>query len=139
MIVRAGLVAGGALAMTGAVLPWLTLFAGLQQYSGMIGVYGRIAFAVGFAGCVAGALTPRKLQPLLLPVSLTIGIALLTFAIWLYEGVLQIVQRPDSLMLVARSGPGLFVLFAGGALFVCAPFASWVLLFTGNSRRRDAY
>lgn len=124
MIVRTGLVAGGVLVMIGAVLPWLTLFAGLQEYSGMIGLYGRITFAVGLVACIAGAIAPRKLQPLLLPASAATGIALLAFGVWLYEGVLQIVQRPDSLMLVARSGPGLFVMIAGGVLLVSAPLAS---------------
>jgi hypothetical protein len=126
MMVRIGLIAGGVLVMVGAVLPWLTLFAGLQQYSGMIGLYGRITFAVGLVAFIAGSIAPRKLQPLLLPASAATGIALLAFGVWLYEGAQQIVQRPDSLMLVARSGPGLFVVLAGGALLASTPLGSWL-------------
>lgn len=127
MMIRVGLVAGGVLAMIGAVLPWLTLYAGLAQYSGMIGLYGRVTFALGFLACAAGAVPSRKLRSLLPAASIAIGIALLAFGIWLYEGVVQITQRPDSVMLVARSGPGLVVILAGGALLLSAPLASSLL------------
>lgn len=126
-MVRAGLIAGGVLVMAGAVLPWLTLFAGLQQYSGMIGLYGRITFAVGFIACTAGAIAPQKWRQLLFPASAATGIALLAFGAWLYEGVLEIARRPDTVMIVARSGPGLFVIMAGGVLLVIAPLASGLL------------
>lgn len=126
MIVRAGLVAGGVLVMIGAVLPWLVLLAGLQQYSGMIGLYGRIVFAFGLVVCIAGAIAPRKFGWLLLPASAAAGIGLLAFGAWLYEGVLEIGRRPDSAMVVLQSGPGLFVILAGGALLVSAPLASWL-------------
>lgn len=123
-MIRSGLIAGGALAMIGAVLPWITLYAGLQQYNGMIGLYGRMTFALGLLAFIAGAVPSRKLYPLLLRTSIAIGIALLAFGLWLYQGVLQIVHRPDSVMLVARSGPGLLVILAGGVLLVSAPLAS---------------
>lgn len=126
-MIRGGLVLGGALVMAGAVLPWLTLYAGLQQYSGMIGLYGWITFALGFLACIAGAFAPLRLRPFLLRASIATGIALLAFGAWLYAGVLEIVQRPDSAMLVARSGPGLFVILGGGALLVSAPLASSLL------------
>ena len=124
-MVRAGLIAGGMLVMIGAVLPWLTLYAGLQQYSGLIGLYGRTAFALGILACIAGAFAPAKWRPLLLPASAAAGIALLALGVWLYEGVLQIVQRPDSAMVVPQSGSGLFVMMAGGALLVAAPIGSY--------------
>lgn len=136
MIVRAGLVAGGVLVMIGAVLPWLVLLAGLQQYSGMIGLYGRMVFAVGLLACAAGAIAPRSWLSLLLPTSAATGLALLAFGVWLYEGVLDIVRRPDSAMLVAQSGPGLFVVLAGGVLLVGAPLASRLFEQVRTTRSR---
>lgn len=45
---------GGALVGTGAILPWLSLFAGLQSYSGMIGLYGRLLFGGGVLAVAGG-------------------------------------------------------------------------------------
>lgn len=137
MMVRIGLIVGGVLAIAGAVLPWLTMFAGLQHYSGMIGLYGRIIFALGIVACITGAIAPRAWRPVLLPASAAAGICLLVLGAWLYEGVLEIARRPDSIMLVAQSGPGLFVILAGGALLVSAPLASW-LFAKRHSKWSDA-
>ena len=46
-------VTGGVLVGVGAALPWLSLFAGLQSYSGLVGLYGRLLI-VGAALAVAG-------------------------------------------------------------------------------------
>ena len=136
-MIRSGLVAGGVLAMIGAVLPWLTLYAGLQQYSGMVGLYGRMTFALGFIACIAGAVPLRSLRPLLPVASAAIGIVLLALALWLYQGVLEIIHRPDAVMLVAQSGPGLFVILAGGVLLVSAPLAAKLFRGTSAASRRQ--
>jgi len=51
-----GSIAGGSLVVAGAVLPWLTLDAGLQRYGGTTGIYGWIVAAAG-ALAVAGLKT----------------------------------------------------------------------------------
>ena len=46
---------GGALMVTGALAPWLTLFAGLQAYRGILGWNGRGVLAAGAIVALGGA------------------------------------------------------------------------------------
>jgi hypothetical protein len=46
---------GGALMVMGAALPWLTLFAGLQAYRGILGWNGRGMLAAGAVVALGGA------------------------------------------------------------------------------------
>lgn len=122
-----GTLTGGLLAIVGAaVLPWLTLDAGLQRYSGTIGPNGWLIVAAGALAVGIGLLEVR-IRPRWLPVtSAVLGVALLGFTAWLIVGLQQILQRPDTAMFVPRAGPGLFTIFGGALLIVFATAAEGV-------------
>jgi hypothetical protein len=121
-----GLIAGGSLTTTGAVLPWLTLDAGLQRYGGTTGIYGWLVVAAGAVAIAAGCLALRRTAPWLVSASGILGVALLAFGAWLIVGLDEFVRRPDALMLVPRTGPGLYVVVCGALLIVLgAGVARW--------------
>lgn len=113
-------VLGGGLVATGALLPWITLFAGLQHYSGLIGLYGWLVLAGGVASVAVGVamyLRPARWLPL---GGLTLGLTLTIFTGWLVGRLFETMRGVGAdAMLVARPGPGLFVAMAG-ALVVAA-------------------
>ena len=117
----AAVVLGGGLVATGAVLPWLTLFAGLQHYSGMIGLYGQLVLAGGVASAVIGvAMFVRRARWLQLG-GLMLGLTLTIFTIWLVGRLFETVHGlGGDAMLVARPGPGLFVAMAGALVVAIA-------------------
>lgn len=117
-----GLLIGGALTMIGASLPWLTLYAGLQLYGGLSGMYGWVIFACG--ALAVGASYAMRMRPRWLWfASAVLGVALMTFSAWLFAGLMEIVRRPESVMLVPRAGPGLLVVCAGAAIIVAGALA----------------
>jgi hypothetical protein len=115
-VIAFALIAGGALVMAGAALPWLTLYAGLHQYPGTMGLYGQAIFAAGAAAVVGGIIALRVRPPWLALGTSAFGAAVFAFAAWLFAGLQEIVHRPDTAMLVPRAGPGLFVVLGGAAL-----------------------
>ncbi len=120
----AAVVLGGALVATGALLPWLTLFAGLQHYSGLIGLYGWLVLAGGVASVATGLAMFVRRERWLERGGLTIGLALTVFTLWLVGRLFETTHGIGAdAMLVARPGPGLFVAMAG-ALIVAAATAS---------------
>lgn len=129
-IASAAAVGGGALIVAGALLPWLSLFAGLQSYSGMIGLYGRLVFAGGALAIAGGLVTLVHPLPGLRPGVGALGVVLALFTSWLLLGLRSTTRMLDEHpTLIARPGPGLFVALAG-ALIVAATL--W------PERRRDA-
>lgn len=118
---EAAVLAGGALVMLGAWLPWLTLFAGLQRYGGLIGAHGRVLFAGGALAVVAG-FAMRGSRPRWIPrATMGLGLALLGFAIWLLYGLAETLRHGVGAMLVPRAGPGLFVACLGITLVILGP------------------
>jgi hypothetical protein len=115
--------ASGALAIAGALLPWLTLYAGLYGYSGTIGLYGRLVLAAGFIAVVGGFADVRMRSRWLRSAGIGLGFALLVFSAWLYAGLLQIVKQPESAMMVARPGVGLYIVMFASALMMLASAA----------------
>jgi hypothetical protein len=115
-LVGAAFLTSGALAIAGALLPWLTLYAGFYQYSGMVGMYGRIILAAGIIVFGLG-LTSVRVRLTWLPwAGALCGVLLTAFAAWLYEGLIEIMRRPDTAMFAPRAGPGVLVVFAAGVL-----------------------
>ncbi|HEX5180960.1 MAG TPA: hypothetical protein VFW04_16635 [Gemmatimonadaceae bacterium] len=117
----AATVLGGALVATGALLPWLTLFAGLQHYSGLIGLYGWLVLAGGAASVAIGlAMLVRRARWLQLS-GLTIGLTLTIFTVFLVGRLFETMHGLGAdAMMVARPGPGLFVAMAGALIVAIA-------------------
>jgi hypothetical protein len=115
-LVGAAFLTSGALAIAGALLPWLTLYAGFYQYNGMVGLYGRIIFAGGIIVFALG-LTSVRVRLTWLPwAGALCGVILTAFAAWLYEGLIEVMRRPDTVMFAPHAGPGVLVVFAAGVV-----------------------
>lgn len=113
--------AGAALVMGGAALPWLTLFAGLQRMTGLSGRNGQLLL-VGGALAAACALTAAwRPHAALRRIALGAGAACAGLAAWVAVGLVQLVAREaTNPMLIPRLGPGAFVAAAGALLVVLA-------------------
>jgi hypothetical protein len=110
-------IVGGACAIAGTVLPWLSLFAGLQSYPGIAGLNGQLLFGAGVLSVIAGiAFLLRGGRRLRWGVGL-LGFALLAFSSWLLLALLKTLDQlsPDPVML-ARLGPGPVITVAGALL-----------------------
>jgi len=102
------------------MLPWLSLFAGLHSYSGMIGLYGRLLFAGGTLALVGGVAVLVRSDRWLRPGVGALGVLLALFTSWLLIGLRATTRTLGGHpLLIARPGPGLFVALAG-ALVVAA-------------------
>lgn len=113
--------AGGALVMLGAWLPWLTLFAGLQRYGGLIGAHGRVLFAGGALAVVAGLAMLGTRHRWVRRATVLFGFVLLGFDLWLVNRLVETLQHGVGAMLVPRPGPGLFVASLGIAFVILGP------------------
>lgn len=111
-------VLGGGLVATGALLPWITLFAGLQRYSGPIGLYGWLVLAGGVAAVRIGlAMVAQRGARWPALAGLTVGLMLTIFTVWLVGRLFDTMHGAGAdAMLVARPGPGLFVAMAGALM-----------------------
>jgi hypothetical protein len=127
---------GGSLVMLGAWLPWLTLFAGLQRYGGLIGIYGRVLFVGGALVVVATMAARLRRRTWIRQATALLGLALLAFNGWLLRGLLATLHHGVSAMLVPRAGPGLFVSCLGSVLVASSPLI--VLVRKGKPRQQPA-
>lgn len=113
-------VAGGVIVAVGAVLPWMTLFAGLHSYSGITGLYGRFVLAGGAVSAIGGIALLIRPDPRLRVAIGVWGAALALFATWVLLGLRTTTRQLDRhVLLLPRPGSGLFVVLAG-ALVVTA-------------------
>lgn len=121
-IARGAVMTGGAALVIGAVLPWLTMFAGLQRYTGLIGLNGRLLLAIGIASMVAG-LRPDRWSSERARITMLVTACLTTaFCAWLIVGLVEMVHRRTMAMLVPGFGPGLFIAQAGALLCAAGTF-----------------
>jgi len=102
--------------VVGALLPWLSVYAGLKTYSGVNGLYGRLLLAGGMLGLLGGVwylVAGRRALQWGLGLW---GFVVLAFSGWLVVQLLATYQRlaADPLVL-ARLGPGVFAAAAGAA------------------------
>ena len=117
--------AGGTLMVTGALLPWLTLLAGLQAYRGILGWNGRGVLAAGVVVALGGAasivgragLLVRRGVSLLAAVVAGSGVVLVGRLIQTWH---DLVARDA--MMVARPGVGLPVVVVGAVVAAAAIF-----------------
>ncbi len=116
-------VVGGALVITGTLLPWLTLLAGLRSYPGTTGLNGRLLMAGG-ALAVAGGLGYLVAGGRVLRWGIGLfGFVLLAGATWLMLRLLATYQELTAdPFAVAALGPGLFVALGGAALIFATLF-----------------
>ena len=116
---------GGALIVIGAALPWLTLFAGLQAYRGIIGWNGRGMLAAGAVVALGGAaslagragLLVRRVVSLLAAVVAGSAVVLVVRLIAIWH---ELVSR--DVMMLARPGVGLPVVVVGAIVAAAATF-----------------
>jgi len=118
---EAAALVGGALVMLGAWLPWLTLYAGLQRYGGLLGIHGRILFAGGVLVVLASLPMMRSHRDWVRRATVILGLVLLGFDGWLLTGLARMLHHDVSAMLVPRAGSGLFVATLGIALVILGP------------------
>jgi hypothetical protein len=114
---EAAALVGGALVMVGACLPWLTSFAGMQQYTGLVDMHGQILFAGGVLAVLWTAGIRRTDPRGMRWATMLIGLTLLGF----------------TLLLMTGPSPGLFVTSAGVGLLIFGPIVG---LLRGNGRAR---
>ncbi|MEO8225970.1 MAG: hypothetical protein ABI637_00985 [Gemmatimonadota bacterium] len=117
--------AGAAMIGVGVMLPWLTLFAGLQAFTGTTGRNGQIVLAgAAAAALLALASFVRPVRALQLA-TITLGAALTGFSAWLLVGARALAHRDaGNPMMLARLGPGLLVVLAGSVIIALAPTAA---------------
>lgn len=122
---------GGVVVVAGALLTWFSLFAGLQPYRGVDVLNGRLLFVGGLLSLVAGgAFLLRGKLWLRWGISF-LGFVLLAFGGWsLFQLLVLYRQLSTDPMMVAKLGPGHFVVLAGALLI----FATFFL----NDDRYDA-
>jgi hypothetical protein len=106
---------GGALMVTGAFLPWLSVFEGLQTIRGIEGPNGRALAILGGVAMIAGGLfAVRGGRRLGIGIAIG-GAASAAFAGYLVAQLLVTMHGLDGMML-AKLGPGLFLSAAGTVL-----------------------
>jgi len=115
--------AGGALVVIGSLLPWISLYAGLQSIAGTDGLNGRILAGLGVAAALvaaAHAVRGRQGTRWLLG---SAGFAVLALGGWLGIQLLQTgAALAEDPLLVARLEPGLAVALVGGSLLLSTLF-----------------
>jgi hypothetical protein len=109
-------IAGAVLVMVGAVLPWLSVYAGLKAYSGLAGLNGRLLLGSGALGLLGGVWYLRGRRRALQWALGLWGFALLAFTGWLLVQLLTAYHglAADPFFL-ARLGPGVPVATVGAA------------------------
>jgi hypothetical protein len=125
---------GGVLMVTGAFLPWLSVFEGLQTIRGIEGPNGRALTILGALALVAGGiLAVRGDRRLGLGIAIG-GAAAAAFAGYLVAQLLVTMHGLDGMML-AKLGPGLF-LSAAGAVLVAGSILLPIEAETADERPR---
>ena len=108
---------GGAALVAGALLPWMSLFAGLQPYPGVSGLYGRLLLVGGASAIGGGLAMVVRARPRLRTAVGALGLGLAAFASWVLYGLRVTTDRlANDPLLVARAGVGLFVALTGALL-----------------------
>lgn len=108
---------GGGALVAGALLPWMSLFAGLQRYPGVAGLYGRLLLVGGVSAIACGFAMIVRPRQRLRPAVGALGFVLTAFASWVLYGLRATIRAlGHHPLLLARPGAGLFVALAGALL-----------------------
>jgi hypothetical protein len=123
---------GGALAIAGALLPWLTFFLGVKTLPGIRGLYGWLVLSAGIAALMFGVAHLHDGDRRHLRHAGVLGLGLLAFMAWVVPNVLATVARlARNPMLLAGAGPGAFVALGAGVVMA---LSLWV---AGGRGTRD--
>jgi len=130
----AAAIAGGVLIVAGSLLPWITLFAGLHTYRGIVGLNGQLLLAGGVLSILAGLVLLFRGGRSLVQLTGGLGLAMLAVTVWLlvqqYGMYHELVSEHP--MTVPGIGPGLYVATVGALL------ASLTLLFGRTKAQQQA-
>ena len=113
-------VGGGGCAIAGAFLPWLTVYEGLDSYSGIAGTNGQLLAAGGAAAVLLGLVYRIRAAPALRYLIGGLGFLLTLFSVYLLAQLLSIYRQLHGVLLPSL-GPGVF-LATGGSLLVFSTF-----------------
>jgi hypothetical protein len=111
--------AAGAVIVAGAFLPWVETFAGLISIPGVRGSYGRILAAVGAVIALAGLWQVMRGGRWARWLAAAGGFAAAGFAGYLLIQLAATTRALGGSMVLARGGPGLWVI-AGGSMLALA-------------------
>ncbi len=115
-------VVGGVAIVAGSALPWMTMFAGLRRYSGLVGPFGWLLLGVGLVMIATPLLERRGVRWPPLATVLSLGaIALVGYA---GTGLVAITRDAANIFMVPRIGPGLPIILAGSVASAVAAMAS---------------
>lgn len=114
---------GGMTIVVGTLMPWMSLFAGLHTYRGIIGLYGRLIAGGGVVAVSLGVLLGARDNRLLRWSAGLVGGAIFFFSAVLLRNLFAVVGnlRGDPMM-VASIGDGLYVCLVGAATVCGASF-----------------
>jgi hypothetical protein len=133
---------GGAAIAVGAHLPWMSFYVGLLPLRGTRGLHGKVLFACGIVLVVAGiALAVRPDRRVRIAAG-ALGMSCTVYALYLlvrmHMAVAHIAAHDP--MMLARRGPGLFFVVAGGLVAALAfPGPRSVLELRGSRESEEAY
>ena len=133
---------GGAAVAIGAHLPWMSFYVGLLPLRGTRGLHGKVLFACGIVLVVAGiALAVRPDRRLRIAAG-ALGVSCAVYAVYLlvrmHMAVAHIAAHDP--MMLAKRGPGLFLVIAGGlAAALAFPGPRSVLELRGSSEPEEAH
>ena len=128
---------GGACVIAGAALPWLTVFHGLDSYSGTAGLNGRLLGAGGAAAALLGLWYALRGSDVLRYAIGALGFALALFSAYLAAQLLSVYEALHGVFLPAL-GPGVFVAAAGALMLLSTLFVN-VIPRESRAARLDAH
>lgn len=105
---------GGALTMAGSALPWMSMFAGLKQYSGLLGLNGWLLLVVGLTLTCTPLLERRGVRTAPLAIVMSLGAMLVVG--YAGSGLLTITGDMGHALMVPRVGPGLPMALVGSMM-----------------------
>ncbi len=132
----AATVVSGVAIVAGALLPWITLFANLYPYRGIIGLNGRLMLAGGVLAIAGGVWLFIRDSLAVRRVLGVLGFVLLASALWLLKQQYSMYHEllTNQPMSVPGIGPGLFVASAGALLLALVTLGSFR---SGTARRQE--
>ena len=116
-LIGAGAIAGGVVVAVGAFLPWVSIYAGLESFRGVAGLYGRLLVGGGGLSVLLGLLYLRRPGAALRWGISVLGATLLAFCGWLLVQLFVVYREiGGNPFVVGRLDSGLYVSTVGAAI-----------------------